>query len=1067
MLRTIITSCAHNHVFGNLLAASVLIAGAVITATIPRESFPDTSLDYIVITIPYPGGSPSDVERSVCVETERAIEGVPGVHQVISFAREDTAQVFAEFDPTVAPPLEVIRLIQQRVDAITTLPEETEKPVVAEFIVRNQVMNIGVHGAVSQHTLKNITEELRRRLIRHPDITQVSLSGVRDYEVSIRLSQESLSRYGLKLQDIIDVVRRSSLDLPAGTIRAAHEEINVRTLGQRYSARDFRELPVITKTDGTIVRLEEMAFVQETFGDAFVSGRVNGEPGAVVNVFKTNGEDIGTVAKAARAVVASFLEELPGGVTLSLWGDNAQEVESRLNMLSVNAIIGILLVVFSLLLFVNLRSALAVALGIPVALAGALATLGMLGGSLNMISILGLLMATGIIVDDAIVIAESVRSKERGGLAPDRAAVEGTRLVALPVLASSATTIIAFIPLMLVEGVMGKLIYFLPVVVIAAVTFSALEAFVILPAHLCAWGTRKQSNLADIPWSRRMRDRIDECIDRIIAKWYGPVLRRCLAARGYLLATSVALFLICAGLVSGGRVPLVMFPKTDSNLLRARVRFPEGTPVAVTESAAERMEQAAYALNHDPDLAPATAGDLVRHVHAVVGEWTGFVPERGSALAEISIELMPAEMRRIDIEDVIDRWRDGIGVVTGAQALVITRQEPGPTSKPIEIRLLGEDLTLLRRAAQEVAARLSGYDGVFDVEIDLQPGKREIQVLPKPQARALGVTVAELAAQLRQSLHGQEAIRMRRGHEEVKAVVSYADQERHSLDAVDNLRIRNLEGAEIPFSQVADTRLARGYAKITRQDGLRRVRIQADIDERQANSERIVQHLVADFLPELIERYHGVTYDIDGQHERIAESLSSLSRAIAMAAVAMFALLGTVLRSYVQPIVIMAAIPLAMIGAVWGHVAVGYDLTLMSVFGMTALAGIVVNDSLVLVDRIRLNLAEGMTVDEAAQDAGQTRFRAVVVTSITTIAGLFPLLIERSAQAQSLIPMAVSMTFGLAFSTVLVLFAVPALFLLVEDAKRCILRIIQGRADRPNESATTRWAPRAQDIMVH
>jgi multidrug efflux pump subunit AcrB len=504
------------------------------------------------------------------------------------------------------------------------------------------------------------------------------------------------------------------------------------------------------------------------------------------------------------------------------------------------------------------------------------------------------------------------------------------------------------------------------------------------------------------------------------------------------------MFLACTGLVLGGHVPFVMFPKEDSNVVRASVRFPEGTPVAVTQAAVEQMERAAYALNADPHLTPAAPGELVRQVHAVVGEWAGFVPERSSALGEVTLELMPAEMRSVEVAAVIDRWRAGIETIPGAERVAVTRHEVGPTAKPVEVRLLGEDLEQLRRAAEEVRVQLAAYDGVFDVEISLRPGKRELQILPRPGARAAGITVAELAAQLRTSLHGREAVRLRRGQSVVKVVVRDADRDWRSLGALENLRIRNSTGEEIPFAEAADTALVRDYAKITRQDGFRRVRIQADIDERRANGERIVQHLLAEFLPDLAERYAGITYVIDGQHRRIAESLSSLARAGAIAAVAIYLVLGTILRSYIQPIVIVVPIPLGMIGAVLGHVVLGYDLTLMSVFGMTALAGIVVNDSLVLVDRVRRNLADGGNVRDAVLDAGESRFRAVTVTSITTIAGLFPLLIERSAQAQSLIPMAVSITFGLAFATLLVLLVVPVLFLIVGDSQRFVCWLWNG-----------------------
>ncbi|MGB0717023.1 MAG: efflux RND transporter permease subunit, partial [Phycisphaerae bacterium] len=924
----------------------------------------------------------------------------------------------------------VMRQIEQRINAIRNLPEDTEPPVVTEFVVRDLVLNIGIYGEASERSIRNAAMKLRRKLLQHTAISQVSIAGLNNLEVSIELSQQALDKFGLKASHIVDAIHRASFDLPAGTMEVAGEEINVRTVGQRYSARQFGDIPLITRQDGAMVRLNQVADIQDRLEHNGVVSRVNGQPGLVIKVFKTKGEDINVVAAAARAVMAEQKAKLPATMHLATWADASQEVTARLHMLAENAAIGMVLVVLSLLIFVNRQSAMAVALGIPVALAGALAALGLTGGSLNMISLLGLLMATGIIVDDAIVIADSVRKYAQQGMPPLKAAVKGTGEVALPVLASSATTIIAFVPLMLVDGVMGKMIFVLPVVVIAVVIASCVEAFLILPAHLDAWSGNKSGR--DNSYQSSLRQRLDRIIDNFIVKTYEPTLNACLANRGVVLAAALSIFLVCTGAIWGNHVPIVMFPSRDANIIRARVQFPDGTPLAVTGAAVAQMEAAAGAIRNDDSM------ELVRHVQAVVGEWSDYVPQKGHSLGEVIVELSPAESRRTDVRHAMEQWRDAIGSMPGAEALTIDAMTLGPTSKPIEVHLLGEDLDQLRAAAGELCTKLSAFKGVFGVETNLRTGKKEVQVIPKPDAGTLGVTVADLATQLRHRLHEKEAVRVRRGINEVKAIVRHDAQDRQNLGTLEQLRVRSAGGAEIPFEEVATTRTVRGYAKIVRKNGLRQVRVEADVDERHMNGRRITDELSASFLPELKARFPEITFTIDGQHQRIAESLSSLWNASLIAGLTMFALLGTVLRSYVQPIIVMAAIPLALVGAVAGHALLGHELSLMSIFGMTALAGIVVNDSLVLVDRIRRNLKDGTDVNRAVVEAGKSRFRAVIVTSLTTIAGLLPLLAERSAQAQSLIPIAISIAFGLAFATVLVLLVVPCLYKVVNDGKRLI-----------------------------
>lgn len=1035
MLRSSIEAFVKNPVFANLLAAGILVGGVVAALNLPRETFPETAVDYVLITVPYPGASPEDVERGVCIKIEQAIEGIAALGEVASLAEDDSCKVAAAFNPSVTPSTEVLRQVQDRVSAITTFPKETERPIVNEMVIRNRVINLGVYGNAPERTIKQTAEDIRQALLRYASISQVSISGVRDYEISVRVTEEALKRYGLTLQQVMDAVATSSLDLPAGTVRTRNEEITVRTLGQRYTAQAFEDLAVIARPDGTTLRLGQIAEVRDSFEEVPVFGQINGMPGAMVTVFKTGREDMSEIARHVREFVALRGPQLPKGISLTLWGDESRDVDARIAMLVKNGLMGIVLVVLCLLVFLDASFSFSVALGIPIAFAGAIAVIAFGHASLNMISLLALLMGTGIIVDDAIVIAESVHAQMRRGIPPVQAAIEGTVVVGLPVLTSSATTIVAFLPLMFVEGVMGKLIYALPVVVIATIVASAIEAFVILPAHLAEWAgksTRKDSN----SWRIRIRRRLDTGIDSLIAGTYRHWFRKALTGRLVLLGGTVACVLITAGLVLGGRTAFVLFPKMDANSVRARVRFPEGTPAAVSSAAVARIEKAAQALNNDPALETAEDGDLVQNVYSVVGEWPDYIPERGSALCEVSLELMPAERRRVDMSMVEEQWLRGIGTIPDAVSVSITRQQLGPTEKPMEIRLLGDDLEDLRRAADEVVAKFYSYQGVFDVTDDLRPGKRELRVSLKPSAATLGITVAGLASQLRQGLYGGEAVRLQRGLDEIKVMVSYTDADRRSLSAIENMRIRTQTGAAIPFHEVATTELVRGYDVITRQDGLRRVRIYADLDERFANAEQIINDMVVGFLPGLRERYPSVTTLIDGQRKRIEESMSSLVRASVIAAVVMFGLLGTVLRSYFQPMIIMAAIPLGMVGAVVGHTIMGYDITLMSIFGMVALAGIVVNDSLVLVDFVNQRLKEGSRLFDAVAAAGEARFRAVVLTSMTTALGLLPLLAERSSQAQALKPLAVSIAFGLIFATVLTLFVVPALILLLDDLKR-------------------------------
>ncbi|MCH7812839.1 MAG: efflux RND transporter permease subunit, partial [Planctomycetes bacterium] len=973
-----------NPVMANLAMVCILAAGFLATRGMVRETYPEFSLDHIAIDVVYPGASAADVETGITIRIEEAIQGIDGIREVSSNSSDGGCSVFVALRNDVGNPSKIVKEIQDRIERITTFPAGAEEPVVGERLVPSQVINVAVSGDVSERTLKSLTREVHDDLITDPDISQVSIVGVRDDEISIDVSEEALQRYGLSFADVMAAVARSSLDLPAGTLRTRNEEITLRTVGQRYTGADFERLVVISAPDGTLIRLNQIATVRDTFEESPKRGWFNGRPAALVSVYKTKTQDTSTIARKVRAYVAARQADLPDGVTMSIWADGSREVDGRIGMLLSNGLTGMFLVLIALTLFLGLRLSIWVAAGIPVSFAGALVILGLTDQSLNMISLLGLIMVTGIIVDDAIVIAEHIHTRRQQGLSSIEAAVTGAREMALPVLGSSATTIVAFIPLLFVSGVMGKFIRVLPIVVIAAVIASSFEAFFILPAHLRhagAAGDPGDHAPGRTSWRFRLRRRLDGALQGIIERWYRPALETAVRRRWVTLAAAAACLAITAGLIGGGRVAFVLFPKGDSNLLRARVRFPEGTPAAVTEAAVHRIAQAAKGI-HDTQPASAAGTGLVRQVFANIGQWSGFWTETGAHLGEVSVELPPAQTRRMSGAEILDAWRQQVGIIDDVLSLEMVPLEFGPTEKPLEIRLHGNDLEFLRRAADEFRDKLATYAGVYEIDDDLLPGKRELRVSLKPVARTLGLTVADLASQLREGFFGGEAVRILRDRAEVAVQVRYPRDQRRSLSDVSKVRIRTAAGHEIPFTEAADVTLVRGYSSIWRQDGQRRVRVRANVDERRANAEQILDDLEATFLPEAARRYRqenpegDFSYSIGGQRAQIAESLGSLTSGLGLALVVIYALLASILRSYLQPLVIMAAIPVGVIGVVAGHLIMGYDLTIMSAFGAVALTGVVVNDALVLVVRTNRLVAGGQPIVAAVIEAGRSRFRA-------------------------------------------------------------------------------------------
>lgn len=1035
MLRSIIAAGVRNPVFANLLMLFFLIAGWFSSQRMVKEAFPEFSLDHIAIEVSYPGASTEDVEQAICTPIEEALRGVSGVREISAAANEHFGTVWVGLLGNVKDSGAVLKEVKDRVDQITNWPKEAKKPIVRETSLRSEVINVAIYGDAPERSLKAIAREVANDLETYPEISQIRLLGVREDEIHILVSEQALAAYGLSLDHIMGVVAKSSLNVPAGSIRTSDEEVTVRVTGQRYRAQDYEDLVVMNQGNAT-VRLGDLATVRETFEDTAVHGRFNGAPAVLVAVYKTPEEDTTRIAEIVRTYVADKNRALPERLKMSIWGDSSVDVENRIGQLVSSGLQGLVILFLTLWVFLELRLAFWVAAGIPISFAGSLLAMDYFGQTINTMSLFALIMVSGIIVDDSIVIAEMFHSRRRAGDPPKVAAIEGASRVALPVIGATITTMIAFIPLLYVSGVMGRFVYVIPIAVLGAMVASTIEGFLIQPAHM-THGEAPTGFVERKP--NRFRVFVDELVEWVVARGYRRVSDWAIDHRLITVSVAFAFLLGGAGIVVSGRLPFVLFPKEDGTVLRARVRFPEGTPASVTQNTIARLESAAWSLNDDPSVKPDAEGRLVRQVSSVAGEFADFLPVRGNNLCEVRVELMPPGERHVRDDRIIEAWRRRMGAIPDATEFRITQQQLGPTDRPIEIRLLGHDLDVLTAASVQLQASLRQFDGVLDVHDDLIPGKRQIRVDLKPAALAHGLTLEHVARQLREGFYGGEAVKLYRGNDQLTVRIRYPDEERRSIVDLENLRIKTPRGEEVPFLEVATVDWGRGYAMVMHQDGRRRVRVLADIDERFANAEQIVRTLQAGTLDALVEAFPGVAYTFGGDRQRSEESLGSLKRGFLLALVANFAILVAVMRSFAKPFVVIAALPFGFLGVLVGHLVFGYDLTMMSLFGFVGVAGIAGDEAIVLFDFIgRAVREEGKSVDQAVRESGPSRFRPIVLTAITDLAGMLPLLLNQSGATQSVQPMAISISFGLLMSTFMSLLVMPSLFLVINDARRTL-----------------------------
>jgi multidrug efflux pump subunit AcrB len=1067
-----------NNVTVNLVMVFVIVAGLVTVMKMRREMMPQFALDMIVVSVDYPGSSPEEIEEGICIKIEEQIEGIEGIDRMISTAREGNGEVVVELESGSDVP-KVLDEIKAEVDRIDTFPEEAEEPLVLEIINRDPTIYIAAFGDVAERDLRQAAEKIRDDLLdarivsrieresgieqgffsaikfRQPEvITQIELVGVRDYEIAVEVSEDNLRRYGLSFDQVVNAVQTGSIDLPGGKIKTAQGEILVRSKGQLYTGREFEAIPLITLAGGTVVRLGQVASVIDGFTDVDIKARFNGKPAAVVRISRTSEQDIIEIANIARNYVAAHDYKMNKDIDLAIWGDLSVLVRDRIELMVRNGFQGITLVFIALALFLNFRLAFWVAIGIPISFMAAFLVLNAFGQTVNMISLFAFIMTLGILVDDAIIVGENIYTHYNRGKSPSAAVIDGLKEVGGPVVMAVSTTVVAFLPLMFIAGIMGKFIAVMPMAVIIILIVSLGEALIILPAHLnhaLAQSEKKRAKLNS--WHERLRKRIEGLLQFTIKRLYTPAINYVVKNRYFTFSIGIGVLIISLGIVAGGYVPFVFFPKGESDWLIAEINYPLGTPVSLTEAAVRHLETNAFELNTAFSDFSEENGDLVQNTFALVGliprrDWKP--PQIGSHVGEVWVELVTSgERPGISTNEILNRWRSQAGELPGIERLAFFTLEGGPAGNAIEIQLSGDDFEQLSLAADELKNEIETYPGTYDISDNFRPGKQEKKLRVKAGARSIGVTMRGLARQVRQAFYGEEALRIQRGRDDVKVMVRYADQQRSSLSGFDDMRIRTSAGQEIPIEEVADIAHGRAYSTINRVDRKRTVTVISDIDETTANASQIVADLKANFLPGLVERYSGVSFDLEGQAKRTGESIDSLKSGYLLAMMGIFLLLASQFRSYIQPVIIMMAIPFGLIGAVFGHLVMGMEFTIISIFGIVALSGIVVNDALILIDFINRAVRSGVDIETAVVESGKARFRPVLLTSITTIAGLLPILLETSFQAQFLIPMAISICFGLLAATMLTLLYVPALYLIIRDVRNSVVARFQRAEEKP------------------
>ena len=1055
-MRTPITWFVKNPVATNLMMMIFLAGGVLSYLNLNQEEFPDIDFGMVQINVAYLGASPAESESAVCLRIEESLEGAEDIERLTSTAREGGCDATVEL-ASGADLNRVLNDIKGKVDAITTFPAETEKPIVRAFSSSGNVMTLALSANTDDRSLKSVAETLRNDILDLDGISTVNIEYIRPFEISIEVSEFTLRQYGLTLDQISHAIDRASLDLPGGTLRTESGEILLRTKGQVYSGDEYENIVVQSYPDGTQLRLGEIATVIDGFQEGYLDARMNGTNAAIIDIMRVGDEDIVASAVQVRAWMESAEFDLPGNMTLGVMTDSARATQVRIGTVARNAYTGLMMVLLILALFLRFKLAIWVAAGIPIAISGALSLFSTVDLTISSLTVMGFILVLGIIVDDAIVVGERIHTYERKGYSKEEAAIEGTLEVSVPVIFGVLTTIAAFLPILLLDGQMGAFFNAIGAVVVFCLIASLVESQLILPGHIAHRKT--EGYFLEHSWLVRhwqsFQGRIAHGMEYFAEHSYRRALKKVLKYRYATWATATGMVIITLALLSSGRVVFQFMPAVEGDTVYGSLQMPVGVPGSITEDAIAILETAAVELKAELEeelvglkasgMAPQSTEEAVDSILTIVG---GRAPREGpgraqgggggsanagsSEVAEVVMYLTPFFDRgEISSALIRDRWRQKVGLIPDALELTFT-SDSFSAGDAINFRLEGRDEENLKIASSQLRAELARYPGVFDISDSFRAGKQEVQIELLERGQTLGLTLNDIAMQVRQAFYGAESQRIQRGMDDIRVMVRYPEPERQSLGNLEDLLIRTPSGAEVPFLSIANFSIGNGYSSINRQDGRRVITVRADIDRSVVKPEEIRAELITNYSSQW-SRELDVEMVVGGEGEQQIESLSDLFSTFPMAMMVIFALLAIPLKSYLQPLIIMSVIPFGAIGAIVGHFIMGADLVFFSLLGIIALSGVVVNASLVLVVSINRLREEGVGMVESVSRAGMMRFRPIFLTSVTTFIGLVPLMITANPATFFVVPMAISLAFGVLSATVITLFLVPSLYVILHD----------------------------------
>ena len=1034
----------NNGVAANLLMAFIIIAGALTIPLLKMEVFPEIEIDIINVTAVYPGASPSDVEEAVCIRIEERLQGLDGIKKISSTASENISSVNVEVLPG-QDVSEMLDRVKAQVDAIDTFPEDVERPIVRQFVGSNPVLTIAVDGDVGETALNYVTEEIKDEIDGLPEVTYTSIVAKKEREIAIEISENTLRKYNLTFVQVSQAIRNWSINMPSGSIENKGGEILIRSKSQGYTADDFAAIPIITNPAGAIVNLGVLSTITDGFSETYeLDILFNSQTSNLITVFRVGDQNAIDISSAVKNYIIVKQKNLPPGVNITAWDDEARLLRGRIDTMTKNAQYGLMLVVLVLALFLKPRLAFWVSLGIPISFLGGFWLMPLMDLSINMLSLFTFILVLGIVVDDAIVVGENVTLFRERGMSPKEAAVKGTAQVATPVFFAVLTTMATFSPMLAVEGEIGSIWRIFPLITISVLFWSLFESLTILPAHLAHSGDEKPKQ----SWLRSVSDQWDQFQSRLVGglffvveKIYKPLLRKAVEMPLSFLCIAGGIFILTVSVILGGIIKFSFFPPIEADLAIGTIEYPSGTPIQVTREGYLELEKAARELEQQlqdefPDRPTiknrlSTIGWQPMRTKTSRGPGNLDALYAGPNMAEVALELTPGEERIISTEEVVRRWRKLMPMVPGVKDVSFF-SSLFSAGDAVNVQLSSKYMDDLLAAKDELKTKLVQFPGVFDVKDNYNVGKEEISITLLPGAANYGITMMMVASQVRQAFYGLEVQSVQRGRDEVKIMLRYPEKERSSISNLENMMIRTPGGSTIPVRQIARLDIGEGLASIQRKDRKRSINVTADVDLTLTTGNEVVAAVTASILPQILQKYNSISYSLEGEQQEQGQNLKSIGKNFLIAMLVVYILLAIPFKSYFQPLIVMSSIPFGLTGAVIGHLILGMNFSVLSLMGIVALTGVVVNDSLVMVDFINRYRRDGHSIEEAVMEAGPRRFRPIFLTSLTTFAGLVPLLLEKSTQAQFMIPMAVSLAFGVVFATTITLLLVPVSYLILE-----------------------------------